>query len=822
MRAAICRWEAEAMGLSRLNEEAIFHAARKIDIPDARLAYLDHACGDDRGLRGRLDALLLLYQQEESFLECPAVARAAHSNPDASSAHEGPGTIIGLYTLLEQIGEGGMGIVYRAKQTQPVRRTVALKIIKPGMDTRQVIARFEAERQALAMMDHPNIARVIDAGTTESGRPYFVMELIGGIPITDYCDGEKLPIRDRLELFIQVCQAVQHAHQKGIIHRDLKPTNVLITMLDGIAVPKVIDFGVAKAIGQQLTENTLFTGLAQLVGTPLYMSPEQAGLSGHDQDTRSDIYSLGVLLYELLTGTTPFEPAALRTAAVDEIQRIIREQDPPRPSARLSALGDTVTTVSAKRGIDPRKLTVTLRGDLDWIVMKCLEKDRARRYETASGLAVDIQRYLTDEPVEACPPSAWYRFGKFARRNRASLGTAGLIMAALLTATAISLWQAQEAERARRSADRLLESEKQARGEAEIQRRRAQTSFDRAINRMSGLHTKLYSGVSSDVPPETRRALADEIIGFFQEIADREVDNKIARLERAQSYLHLGAIYGREGKPVQLVAAYEQAIGILEGLTAEFPLEKAHWQELGVAHDVLASHLSHAGQKIDAMGEWREAAVAYRLAAKVDPSDPRGYPMLNSVLCWCRVGAALARAERHAEAEAAYREALVGFEVDSDTVRDGGYRSLQQNTFAWTLLTCPVPGLRDPARAVGIARKAVELALKEGGDATACWNTLGVALYRTGDWEAATEAMLKSEAAGSGPYFAYNGFFLAMACWQLDKRDKARTWYDRAIESIHKYQLKDDELNQFRAEAAALLGLNGLPADVFARPTLAR
>jgi serine/threonine protein kinase len=814
----MCCWEAEVMSPSRLDEEAIFHAARKIDLDDIRSAYLDQACGDDCRLRARLDALLLLYQEEPSFLESPAVKRGDCGKPDARSAQEDAGTIIGHYTLLEQIGEGGMGIVYKAEQTHPVRRTVALKIIKPGMDTRQVIARFEAERQALAMMDHPSIARVIDAGATESGRSYFVMELIPGIPITRYCDGEKLPIRDRLELFMQVCQAVQHAHQKGIIHRDLKPTNVLITLQDGIAVPKVIDFGVAKAIGQQLTEKTLFTGFAQLVGTPLYMSPEQAGFAGQDQDTRSDIYTLGVLLYEMLTGTTPFDPDTLRAAAFDEIQRIIREQDPPRPSARLSALGDTVTTVSANRGIDPRKLTVTLRGELDWIVMKCLEKDRARRYETASGLVADIHRYLSHQPVEACPPSAWYRFGKFARRNRASLGTAGLIMAALLTATAISLWQARQAERARGSADRLLASEKQARGEAEIQRRRAQSSFDRAINRMTDLHMQLYSGASRDLPPEARRGLADGIIGFFREMADKDDDSKIARLEKAQSHLHLAGIYGRERKPAQLVAAYQQAIATLDGLTTEFPLEKAHWQELGMAHDLLASHLSHAGQQFDAMREWRAAAAAFRRAAEVDPSDPRGWPMLNSALCWYRLGAALARAERPAEAEAVYREALVEFESALDEARDGSYRSLVQNGIAWTLLTCPVPGLRDPARAVGIARKAVELALKEGGDAAACWNTLGVALYRTGDWEAAIEALVKSEALESGR--AYNGFFLAMACWQLEKRDQARTWYDRAIESMHKYQLKNDELKQFRAEAAALLGVTDLPADVFAWPRL--
>ena len=310
--------------------------------------------------------------------------------------------------------------MFMAEQERPVRRTVALKIIKPGMDTRQVIARFEAERQALAMMDHPNIAKVLDAGATENGRPYFVMELVQGVPITEYCDQCNLTTRERLELFVTVCQAVQHAHQKGIIHRDIKPTNVLVAMQDGRPVPKIIDFGVAKAIDQRLTEHTLTTAFAQMVGTPLYMSPEQAELSPLGVDTRSDIYSLGVLLYELLTGTTPFDKDRLHAASYDELRRIIREEEPPRPSARISTLAaDLATTVAEHRRTDARRLQQTVRGELDWIVMKCLEKDRNRRYETANSLARDIERYLHDEPVQACPPSAAYRLRKFARRHRA-------------------------------------------------------------------------------------------------------------------------------------------------------------------------------------------------------------------------------------------------------------------------------------------------------------------------------------------------------------------------------------------------------------------
>ena len=335
--------------------------------------------------------------------------------------------MIGSYKLLERIGEGGFGVVYMAEQLKPVRRKVALKIVKPGMDTRQVIARFEAERQALAIMDHANIAKVLDGGVSPSGRPYFVMDLIKGVPITEFCDQNQLPARRRLELFITVCHAVQHAHQKGIIHRDLKPSNVLITQHDTTPVVKIIDFGVAKALGQVLTDKTLFTGFAQMLGTPLYMSPEQAGQSGLDVDTRSDIYSLGVLLYELLTGTTPFDSERFKTAAFDEIRRIIREEEPLKPSSRLSATRETLKSISAQRQTEPAKLTKLLQGDIDWIVMKALEKDRTRRYETANAFAEDLEHFLSGEPVKARPPSTSYRVRKFVRRNQGWLFAAGVI-----------------------------------------------------------------------------------------------------------------------------------------------------------------------------------------------------------------------------------------------------------------------------------------------------------------------------------------------------------------------------------------------------------
>ncbi len=450
-------------------EEIIFEAALQLP-PEQRAAYLDKICGNDLELRKRIELLLKSHAEaSEDFLQ--QAHRSIGPNktmviPAFVSTEEKLGSMIGRYKLLEKVGEGGFGVVYVAEQREPVKRRVALKIIKLGMDTKQVVARFEAERQALAMMDHPNIAKVFDAGATEKGRPYFVMELVRGIRITDYCDQNNLSTRERLELFAKVCQAIQHAHQKGIIHRDIKPSNILVTLHDGVPVPKVIDFGIAKATQGELTDKTVYTELQQFIGTPAYMSPEQAEMSGLDIDTRSDIYALGVLLYELLTGKTPFDQKDLLSAGLDGMRRMIREQEPVRPSTRVSSLlGEDMTTTAKRHGLEAPKLAHLLRGDLDWIVMKCLEKDRTRRYETANGVAMDLQRHLNNEPVVARPPSTVYRLQKFARRNKLAFAAGAAVATALCLGVIASTWQAVRATRERHIADR-----ERARAQTEAQR----------------------------------------------------------------------------------------------------------------------------------------------------------------------------------------------------------------------------------------------------------------------------------------------------------------------------------------------------------------
>jgi serine/threonine protein kinase/tetratricopeptide (TPR) repeat protein len=446
------------MGDPANQAKAIFLAAIDEHEPEQWPAFLDQTCASDVPLRAEVEKLLRAQAAIGSFHEAPRLALAATVD---ESITERPDTIIGSYKLLEQIGEGGFAIVFMAEQQEPIRRKVAIKVLKPGMDTKQVIARFESERQALALMDHPNIARVLDAGTTAAGRPYFVMELVKGVPITEFCDKNQLAPEVRLRLFIDVCHAIQHAHHKGVIHRDVKPTNVLVTLHDGEPVVKVIDFGVAKAMVQKLTERTLFTSYGQMIGTPAYMSPEQAEMSGLDIDTRSDTYALGVLLYELLTGTTPLEGKRLREAGYAELPRLIREET-PRPSTRLSSLGDAATVLAGNRGLDVKRLAELLASDLDWVVMKALEKDRNRRYDTPGGFAEDVERYLRREAVLARPPSTVYKVRKFVQRHRAAVLTGSAMAAALLAGAAVATWQAVVATRAKQDALAAARAEKEA------------------------------------------------------------------------------------------------------------------------------------------------------------------------------------------------------------------------------------------------------------------------------------------------------------------------------------------------------------------------
>jgi serine/threonine protein kinase len=591
--------------------EEILAEAVEMTSPEDRRAFVHRACGDNTELKLKVEQLIDNHFRAGSFLDCADLAVAATIAPAVA---ERPGALIGPYKLLEQIGEGGMGLVYMAEQQRPVKRLVALKLIKPGMDSKQVIARFEAERQALALMDHSNIAKVLDAGTTAPtdggypGRPYFVMELVRGIPLSEFCDEKRLEVRERIELFIQVCQGVQHAHQKGIIHRDLKPTNILVSMHDSVAVPKIIDFGIAKALGQSLTDHTLHTGYSQLVGTPLYMSPEQAEMNQFGVDTRSDVYSLGVMLYELLTGTTPFDKETLTKVGFDEMRRIIREQDPPRPSARLSTLkAEALSTVSNRRRIDPRRITTSLRGELDWIVMKALSKERSERYESASSLARDIARYLAGDLVQACPPSPYYRFRKFARRNKTAFTTTALLAASLLLGTTISLWQAIRATAAEAQANAnaaqaeanegkakaqeqkalaAVEAERSARKDEAEQRQQAQKNLEAALDAVDRMLTHLNDEELNDVPrigPLRRRILRDTV-GFYQRIPLNSAAPAQLRDRIAGTWHRIGEFARDMNSADDAIPAYRSAIELLDRLVAEQPSRQAYRGKLGRVH----------------------------------------------------------------------------------------------------------------------------------------------------------------------------------------------------------------------------------------------
>jgi serine/threonine protein kinase len=690
--------------------EALFFAALERP-PGQRAAFLDQACAGNAELRARLDQMLAAHPQLSGYLDPAQPAAQVAGQPTAAQepAAEAPGTIIaGKYKLLQKLGEGGMGAVWMADQLAPVKRRVAVKLIRSERgDSRSILARFEAERQAVALMDHPHIARLLDAGTTGAGQPYFVMELVKGIPLNDFCDQHKLSVADRLQLFLQICSAVQHAHQKGIIHRDLKPSNILVESHDGKPVPKVIDFGLAKATsGLHLTEHTLFTALGTVAGTPLYMAPEQAAFNALDIDTRADIYALGVVLYELLTGTTPIAREQLKQAAFDEILRLIRESEPPTPSKRLTS-ADTKPSVAASRQTEALKLSHFVRGDLDWIVMKALAKERDRRYETANGLARDIERFLNHEPVLAGPPSAAYRLRKFVRRNRPQVLAGCLLLLALLggiVGTTLGLLHAEqrraEAEHARAdeaaqrgiaqaneakalsaaaAEKRAKEREAEQRGIAQAnatkalaaaaaaktanerearQRRQAEQARDRtrqALDAMTSSVTGDSLSTQKALSAEQKKFLT-EVLTYYQEFAGEKADDERSRARTADAAFRVGMIESRLGRKAEAAGAYRLARDEYAKLAADFPAVRGYRRKLANSHNNLGVLLIDMGKQPEAEAQYRQAlAIREKLAADF-PVWPRYRQELAR--SYGNLGVLLAGLAQRPEAAQQFRKAL--------------------------------------------------------------------------------------------------------------------------------------------------------------------
>jgi eukaryotic-like serine/threonine-protein kinase len=663
-------------------EETIFAATLQLSRAE-RAAYLHQACGENDALRQRIEVLLNAAEQSGAFLEESAAPTLRRTGMASIPLAEKPGDRIGRYKLLQQIGEGGCGVVYMAEQEEPVHRRVALKVIKLGMDTKQVIARFEAERQALAVMDHPNIAKVLDAGATGTGRPYFVMELVRGIKITEYCDQNNLPTRERLDLFVQVCRAIQHAHQKGIIHRDIKPANILVTLHDGVPVPKVIDFGIAKATQGRLTDRTVFTAFEQFIGTPAYMSPEQAEMSGLDIDTRSDIYSLGVLLYELITGKTPFDTKELLAAGLDAMRRTIREKEPDRPSTRLSTmLGGELSATALHRRSEAGKLISAIRDDLDWIVMKCLEKDRTRRYETANGLVSEIERHLNQEPVLACPPSKLYRLQKLVRRNKLAFAAGSSVAAALAIGLGVAAWMFLQERVALKRAVTAERDQTRSRQRAEDEAAKSR--------QVAGFLKDTLTAVGPAWAKGGDTTILREILGQTAERVGKELTHQPA--VQAELQATIGTVYKAIGEYYQAIGDDQKAetmqrdllslrrtmFGATNALVAD-SLNELAWTLLrlqapeaeamareglairkslfGNEHASVAESLGALATALDKQGKLAEGEALHRDAVAM-LRKLYGYEDFYVALALDNLAEALALQGKLAEAETMYRQAL--------------------------------------------------------------------------------------------------------------------------------------------------------------------